>query len=73
LRLGRQLSQLGQHNAARTVFDLLTTRYPNSTTAWHGLSLAREALGEADAADTAMNRARELDPIDDLVLQPLPR
>lgn len=73
LRLGRQLSQLDQHNAARTVFELLTTRYPNSTTAWHGLSLAREALGDAEAAETALQRARELDPIDDLVLQPLTR
>ncbi|MBM3986517.1 MAG: hypothetical protein FJ294_00985 [Planctomycetes bacterium] len=68
LRLGHQLGELAQHNAARIVFETLTARYPNSATAWHALSLQQRALGDA-AADDSLARARELDPIHDRLLE----
>jgi predicted membrane-bound spermidine synthase len=67
LRLGRQLGQLGQHNAARVVFEALTQRHPTSATAWLQLSGELARLGRASEAETALQRARELDPIDDLL------
>lgn len=67
LRLARQLGQLAQHNAARVVLETLTTRLPSSATAWLALSGEYRALGRVDDAERALARARELDPIDDLL------
>ena len=69
LRLGHQLGELAQHNAARVTFESLTERYPNSATAWHGLSLQQRALGDAATADASLARGRELDPLHDLLLE----
>jgi spermidine synthase len=65
LRLGRQLAQLGQHNAARVVFEQLSTRHPNSATAWVCLAEELRALRRDEDAQKALERARELDPIDE--------
>lgn len=68
LRLGHQLGELGQNNAARVAFEALTQRFPNSATAWQALSLQLRALGNTEQADASLARARELDPIHDRLL-----
>lgn len=72
LRLGAQLSQLGQHNASRLVFEALTKRFPTSASAWRALEREYAALKRPDDAAAALAKARELDPLDGLLEGPSP-
>lgn len=69
LRLGRQLSDLGQHNAARVVFDKLCALHPESATAWALLAGELETLAKPDEAKAARERGAKLDPLNDLFNQ----
>ncbi|HVS11621.1 MAG TPA: tetratricopeptide repeat protein, partial [Planctomycetota bacterium] len=65
-RLGKTLAQRGQVEAARRVLEPLVERFPQSSTAWAGLGIVYASLGREDQAREALEKARALDPLDDL-------
>ncbi len=65
-RLGKLLSQRGQHARARRVFEALTAAEPESATAWTSLGIVLASLGEEALAQVAQAKASELDPINEL-------
>ena len=65
-RLGKTLAQRGQAEAARRVLEPLAERFPQSSTAWTALGIVYASLGREAEARDALQKARTLDPIDEL-------
>jgi spermidine synthase len=65
-RLGKTLAQRGQAEAARRVLEPLVDRFPQSSTAWAALGIVYASLGREAEARQALEKARALDPLDDL-------
>ena len=64
--LESSLAQMGRAGEARIVLEGLAERAPTSATCWASLATVYALLGLAQESEQALQRARDLDPIDDL-------
>lgn len=60
----------GEYEAAVTSFRGATESSPDDPTGWFGLYMAHQAMGNAAAADSALDAARELAPGASLIRMP---
>jgi predicted membrane-bound spermidine synthase len=68
-RLGASLAQMNRLDAACVVLDKLTTKLPTSASAWMMLGGAYRSNKHESEALAAFARARELDPLNDALIQ----
>ena len=67
------LGQVNEWQRALTVLDEISKRHPDSATNWTNRALALQGLGRTEQAFGALERALELDPLNQAAIQPVSR
>jgi spermidine synthase len=72
-RLAVVLGQVNEWQRALTVLDEISKRHPDSATNWTNRALALQGLGRTEQAFGALERALELDPLNQAAIQTVSR